>query len=213
MKIVCHREGLLAAFQLASAAVATRDVKPVLRNIKAVVDDDRCTLMATDLELGIRLEVRGIKVDEPGEALFQTGRFMNILRESTDEEMTIEANPDKCIVRGSTNEFDMPGEDPAAFPDVPAFAEEKYHEMTAGVLREMIKRTHFAAATEGQVRFGATTGILVELDDEKASLIATDGRRLAMMHGPAKAHGGHSTQGQMPVIPVKAMSLLERNLA
>ena len=55
--------------------------------------------------------------------------------------MTIEATPDKCAVRGHTNEFEMPGEDPASFPDVPAFAEEKYHEITAGVLKEMIKRT------------------------------------------------------------------------
>jgi DNA polymerase-3 subunit beta len=204
---------MLAAIQLASAAVATRDVKPVLRNIKAVVDNDRCTLMATDLELGIRLEVRGIKVDEPGDALLPTSRFMNILRESTDEEMTIEATPDKCIVRGHTNEFDMPGEDPSSFPDVPTFAEEKYHEIAASVLREMIKRTQFAAATEGQVRFGATTGILMELEEEKAGMIATDGRRLAMMSGAAKAHGGHTTQGQMPVVPVKAMNLVERNLA
>jgi DNA polymerase-3 subunit beta len=126
--------------------------------------------------------------------------------------MTIEAGPDKCVVRGNTNEFDMPGEDPSAFPDVPAFAEEKYHELSAGVLREMIKRTIFAAATEGQVRFGATTGILWELEDEKAALVATDGRRLAMMHGPATPHGGHTTTGQMPVVPAKAMSLLERNL-
>src|SRR5437016_2062071 len=111
MKNVCHREGLLAAFQVASAAVATRDVKPVLRNIKAIVEEDRCTLMATDLELGIRLEVRGIKVDEAGEALLPTSRLMAILRESTDEELTLEASPEKCVVRGNTNEVDMPGED------------------------------------------------------------------------------------------------------
>jgi len=212
MKIVCHREGLLSACQVVSAAVAARDVKPVLRNIKAIVEEDRCILMATDLELGIRLEVRGIKVEEAGEALLPTSRLIAILREATDEEMTVEAGPDKVIVRGNTNEFDMPGEDASAFPDVPAFAEEKYHELSAGVLREMIKRTVFAAATEGQVRFGATTGILWELEDDKAALIATDGRRLAMMTGAAKPHGGHTTQGQMPVVPSKAMNLLERNL-
>src|SRR5215213_6168465 len=128
MKIVCHREGLLSACQLASAAVAVRDVKPVLRNLKAIVDDDRCTIMATDLELGIRLEVRGIKVEEPGEALLPTNRIISILRESTEEELSIEAGPDACLVRGQTTEFEMPGEDPAAFPDIPAFAEEKYHE-------------------------------------------------------------------------------------
>src|SRR4051794_23959989 len=106
MKIICHREGLLSACQLASVAVPARDVKPILKNIKAVVENDRCTLMATDLELGIRLEVRGIKVDEPGAALFPTSRLVSILRESSDEEMTIEAGPDNCIVRGATAEFE-----------------------------------------------------------------------------------------------------------
>src|SRR6476659_7238654 len=100
MKVTCHREGLLAACQIAAAAVAPRDVKPVLRNLKAIVEDDRCTLMATDLELGIRLEVRGVRVEEPGEALLPSSRLIAILRESADEEMTIDANPDKCIIRG-----------------------------------------------------------------------------------------------------------------
>jgi DNA polymerase III subunit beta len=212
MKIVCHREGLLQACQVVSAAVAARDVKPVLRNIKAIVTEDRCTLMATDLELGIRLDVRGIKVDEPGEALLSTAKLIAILREAADEEMSIEAGPDKCVVRGNANEFDMPSEDASAFPDVPAFAEEKFHEISAGVLRDMIKRTIFAAATEGQVRFGATTGVLWELEEDKAALIATDGRRLAMMTGQAMPHGGHTTKGQLPVVPTKAMTLLERNL-
>lgn len=213
MKTVCHREGLLSACQLASVAVAARDVKPVLRNLKAVVDSDRCTLMATDLELGIRLEVRGVKVEEPGEALLPAGRTLAVLREGTDEELTIEASPDATVIKGKQAEFEMPGEDPAAFPDIPAFAEEKYHELTAGVLREMIRRTIFAAAAAEHTRFGATTGILWELEDEKATLVATDGRRLALASGPAQVKGGHSTKGQMPVVPTKAMTLLERNLA
>jgi DNA polymerase III subunit beta len=213
MKVVCHREGLLSACQLASVAVATRDVKPILRNLKAVVDNDRCTLMATDLELGIRLEVRGIRVEEPGEALLATSRFISILRESSDEEMTIEAGPDACRVVGATNEFEMPGEDPSAFPDVPTFDQEKFHELSAGVLREMIRRTLFAAATGEQLRYGATTGILWELEGNQATLIATDGRRLALAKGQAEAFGEHSTTGTTPVVPAKAMNLLERNLA
>jgi DNA polymerase III subunit beta len=212
MKVVCHREGLLAACQLASAAIAARDIKPVLRNLKAVVENERCTLMATDLELGIRLEVRGIKVDDPGEALLPTSRVVSILRESTDEELTVEANIESCVIKGERNEFEMPGEDPAAFPDIPSFAEEKYHELTAGVLRDMIRRVIFAAASAEHSRFGATTGVLWELEGDKATLVATDGRRLALCHGAAQAHGGHSTKGQTAVVPVKAMSLLERNL-
>lgn len=212
MKIACHREGLLSACQLASAAVAARDIKPVLKNLKAVVTEDRCTLMATDLELGIRLDVRGIKVEDAGEALLPTSRLISILREATDEELTIEASPDACTIRGASAEFEMPGEDPAAFPDIPTFAEEKFHEITAGYLREMIRRTIFAAAAAEHSRFGATTGVLIELEDGKAALIATDGRRLAKADGEADAHGGHTTKGQMPVVPAKAMTLLERNL-
>src|ERR1700682_5173360 len=121
MKITCHREGLLSACQLASAAVASRDVKPILKNLKAVVQDERCTLMATDLELGIRLDVRGITVEEPGEALLPPSRRVSILREATDEQLTIEAGPDSCTIHGASAEFEMPSEDPAAFPDIPSF--------------------------------------------------------------------------------------------
>lgn len=213
MKTVCHRESLLAASQLAGVAVSSRDVKPVLRNLKAVVEADRCTLMATDLELGIRLEVKGVKVEEPGEALLPASRLVAILRESIDDEVTIEAGPERCFIRSQHNEFEMPGEDPAAFPDIPAFAEENYHQISAGALREMIRRTIFAPAVSEQAKYSATTGLLWELEDERATLVATDGRRLAVACSPAQVHGDHSTKNQMPVVPAKALSLLERNLA
>src|SRR5580658_2533580 len=189
MKVVCQREGLLAACQIAGAATASRDIKPVLKNLKAIVTDDRCILMATDLELGIRLEVRGVKVAEPGEALLPTTRLISILRESADEEMTIEASPDRCVIQGQGNEFEMPGGDPSSFPDIPSFAEEKYHEISGGVLREMIRRTVFAAATAENSRYGATTGVLWELEGDEVTLVATDGRRLALSKGKAQGHG------------------------
>jgi DNA polymerase-3 subunit beta len=208
--MVCHREALLSACQLVSVAVATRDVKPILRNLKSIVEEDRCTLMATDLELGIRLEVRGVKVEEPGEAILPAARLTAILRESADEELSLEASPDSCMVRGQFNEFEMPSEDPGEFPDVPSFSGDTYHELPAGQLREMIRRTIFAVAAENP-RY-ALTGIMWELEDGKARLVATDGRRLAVIEGPATAHGGHHTKGQTPVVPTKAMGLLERNL-
>src|SRR5262245_50287310 len=207
MKAVCQREALLSACQLASVAVASRDVKPILKNLKAIVEADRCTLMATDPELGIRLEVRSVKVEEAGDAIIPAARLVSILRESSDEELTVEATTEACVVRGQFNEFEMPSEDPANFPDIPSFAEEKYHEISAGVLREMIRRTLFAVAV-GEAKFSATTGILIELEGEQAKLVATDGRRLALSQGAATPHGGHSTKGQTPVLPAKALGLL-----
>ena len=50
------------------------------------------------------------------------------------------------------------------------------------------------------------------LDGDTVKLVATDGKRLALAEGKGKAHGGHSTKGQTPIVPTKAMTLLERNL-
>lgn len=210
MKALCHREGLLTACQLAIAAVPAKDIKPILKNLKAIAEEDRCTLIATDLELGIRLEVRGLKIEEPGEAILPATRLIAILREATDEELSIEADINACTVRGAHLEFEMPSEDPANFPDLPAFEETQYHEVAAGVLRQMIRRTIFAVANES-ARY-ATTGILWELDGEQIRLVATDGRRLAMASGPARSHGEAAAKGQPSVVPTKAMALLERNL-
>ncbi|MGE3803678.1 MAG: DNA polymerase III subunit beta [Gemmataceae bacterium] len=210
MKAHFHREGLLNACQLASVAVAPRDVKPILRNLKLILEKDRGTLMATDLELGIRLEVRGVKVKDDGAAILPSGRIIAILREGTDDEVQLEADTEHCTVRGQHTEFEMAGDDPGNFPDVPVFSEDKYHELTAGTLREMIRRTVFAAA-DASPRY-ALTGVLWELDAEKATLVATDGRRLAVIEAAAAAHGGHHTKGTTPVVPTKAMGLLERLL-
>ena len=211
MKLYCERDALLGDCQLASAAVASRDIKPILRNIKAVADGEKCTLMATDLELGIRLEVRSPQVREPGEAILPAAKLTSILRESTDDYLTIEADASRCVVTGQHNEFEMPGEDPADFPDIPQFGGDKYHELTAGTLRRMIRRTVFAAAKES-TRY-AMTGVVWELDAEHCRLVATDSKRLALTTGPAKAHGGHATaNGQSHIVPTKAMALLERNL-
>lgn len=210
MKVQCHREGLLAAVQLAAAAVPARDLKPVLANLKMIVEDERCILLATDLEQGLRIELRGIESKKAGQALLPAGRLQAILREATDEEIGIEADSQTCLVKGSVNEFEMGGEDPAEFPDVPQFTDEKSHEIAGGVLREMIRRTLFAAAAENP-RF-ALTGVLWEFEGKIVRLVATDGRRLALAEGEATNHGAGDTKGQAHVVPTKAMQLLERNL-
>ncbi len=213
MKIVCHREGLLEACQLVGAAVAPRSVNEVLHNIKLTVGEDRCTLMATDEEVGISMNIKSIQeIDDPGEALLPSSRVLSILREMTDDEITIEADPNSCSLRGDKSEFEMMGQDPSIFPAIPTFDGEQYHQMSAGVLRNMIRRTSFAVSTQDQTKYAAMTGLLWEFEEDVARLVATDGRRLALCEGPAVPHGGHSTKDKIPAVPLKAMTLLEKNL-
>src|SRR5436309_2653051 len=148
MKALCKRESLLAACQLTSAAIPTKDLKPILKNLKAVAGDGRCTLIATDMEVGIRLDVQGLQIEEPGEAILPAAKLIAILREARDQELALEADASACVIRGAQVEFEMPSEDPAQFPDFPTFADERHHEISAGSLREMIRRTIFATADQ-----------------------------------------------------------------
>lgn len=210
MKLYCEREALLQDCQLVSVAVSPRDIKPILRNLKAVAKDDKCTLMATDLELGIRLEVRSPQVMEPGAAILAASRLLSILRETPDDHLTIDADADRCLITGAATEFEMPGENPDDFPDFPAATDGKHHELSAGALRTMIRRTAFAAARES-TRY-AMTGVLWEMDGKTAKLVATDSKRLAVASGEAKEVGAGEAKGGQHLVPTKAMALLDRTL-
>ena len=184
MKALCNREGLLAAFGMVSGVVPARSPKPILQNVKLVADpDEGSVLMATDLEVGIRHRVLGMKVEEPGAVILPTARIGSILRTSTDTELALEADGDHLIVRGLHSEFRLPGEDPSLYPEVPDFAATSYHVVAAADLRKLIRRTMFATDVES-TRY-ALGGVLVELDAESITMVGTDGRRLARMVAPA----------------------------
>ena len=208
MKITCERDKLLSAFQTAATVAPARSPKAILQNIKLEVEQDTALLMATDLEVGIRIEVPGVEVEVPGSVVLPTKRFGDILRESSDDKLFLEADGQNTTVRGERSEFKLPGENPQEFPAVAAFGEEKFHEVPARLLREAIRRTIFATDNESS-RF-ALSGVLLEFHPESIVAVGTDGRRLAKMEGPAVAHNGHESGDVMTIIPARALQLIER---
>ncbi len=210
MKVTCDREALLAAFQTAAAVVPSRSPKPILQNIKLEVSDQGAILLATDLEIGIRIQVPGIQVHTPGSAILPLGRFGSILRESSDDMLHLESDGQSTTVRGERSEFKLPSENPQEFPAVADFQEGAYHELSARLLRELIKRTIFATDNESS-RY-ALGGVLLEMGPEKIVGVGTDGRRLAKMEVPAHSVGGHQSGDSMTIVPSKAMQLIERAL-
>ena len=212
MKALCDREELLGAFGMVSGVVPARSPKPILQNIKLVADpDEGSILMATDLEVGIRHRVLGMKVESAGAVILPTQRISSILRTSNDEELALETEGDQLVVRGLHSEFKLPSDDPDLYPEVPDFAATSYHEVAAADLRKLIRRTMFATDTES-TRY-ALGGVLVELTADSITMVGTDGRRLAKMSAPAEAKNGAVAPTGNPVVPVKALKLIERNLA
>src|SRR5262245_35791980 len=211
MKALCNREGLLTAFGMVSGVVPARSPKPILQNVKLLAEpDEGSILMATDLEVGIRYRVLGVKVDRPGAAILPTARMGEILRRCTDEELALEADKDHLVVRGLHSEWKLPSEPPEQYPEVPDFSAASYHVIAAADLRRLIRRTMFATDVES-TRY-ALGGVLTELTPESITMVGTDGRRLARMSAPAEAANGAVTPAGSPVIPVKALKLIERNL-
>ena len=208
MKISCDREKLSSAFQLAASVAQIRSPKEVLQNVKVEATEDKVTLMATDSETGIRIDVEGVDVQTPGKALLHVGRVGMILRESSDDQLLIETSESSTVVRGQHSEFKLPSANPDEFPTVVGFEEEKYHELPARLFREMVKRTAFATDADSS-RF-VLGGVLLELNGEDLLAVGTDGRRLARMIGTGRSIGDHQTSGSSTIIPTRSLTLMER---
>jgi DNA polymerase-3 subunit beta len=211
MKLQCQRERLLHAFQLAASVAPARSPKPILLNVRLEVTTETAVLMGTDLEVGIRTEVSGFDIETPGTVLLPISRFGSILRESSDEKLSLESDGQRTVVRGQQSEFQLPSENPDEFPQVVGFQEERYHQLSARFFRELIRRTVFA--TESESSRYALGGVLLEFNPNGITAVATDGRRLAKQEGPAESVGGHEPGSATTIVPSRAMQLLERALA
>lgn len=210
MKFKCERENLLSAFQLAATVAPSRSPKAILQNVLLNVTDQDAMLMATDMEVGIRIDVPGIQVELPGRAVLPVGRFAAILRESNDAQLSVETVSQSTVVRGERSEFKLPAENPDEFPEVVGFDEQQYYELPAKLLRELIRRTLFATDTEsGRYALG---GVLIECEEDKIIAVGTDGRRLAKMEGPVQVVGDRDTSDSATIVPAKSMQLIARSI-
>lgn len=210
MKIRCQRASLSTAFQVVSGVVPSKTPKDILKNVKLQVDGTSATLIGTDQEVGIRYSIPGVEPDSSGEALLPTKRIMDILRELSDEVVDLEIDSDSILVRSGQSEFNLSAGDPAEFPDVAGFEDDKFHAVAPKDLRTMIRRTVFATDAES-TRY-ALGGVLLELTADSVTMAATDSRRLAVVKGACRGEAVDAPENAAPVVPAKAMSLVERSL-
>jgi len=210
MKFSCPRNILQSAFAIVSGVVPQRSPKEVLRNVKLSLADGTATLLGTDEEVGIRYELSGVTTDSVGEVLLPTQRLNAILREVQDDTIQVEVSEEALWIRTSGSEFRLSVEDPAQFPTVAKFEDQDYYVISGKALKQGIQRTLFATDTES-TRY-ALGGVLWELEAEHLTLAATDGRRLAVVKTACGEHGTVREEVGQPVIPAKAMSLIERSI-
>lgn len=211
MQLTCQRNSLTAAFQTVAGVVPTRTPKDILKNVKLQVGGGKATLIGNDSEIGMRCDVPDVQSDSHGEALLPTARVLAVLRELSDDVVKLEITGDATWIRCGYSEFRLSAEDPADFPPVATFEDSDYFVVPAASLRTMIRRTIFATDSES-TRY-ALGGIQMELGAEKLTLAATDSRRLAVVTAASTMVGKPQIPAVSPVVPSKAMGLIEKCLA
>jgi DNA polymerase-3 subunit beta len=102
--------------------------------------------------------------------------------------------------------FQIVMQDTVEFPHVPTLEGDPDFTIENGTLRHLIDWTVFAAARES-TRY-AINGVLWELDGDRLTLAATDGRRLSIARGQLSARNTDSTS--QAIVPGRALSLFAR---
>lgn len=205
MKVICDRAALLDAATLVGGVVVNRSPSPVLLCVKLTASDGVLRLAATDTDVGLRLGVDQVDVQEDGEALIPADKLLQIVRASEDPTLTIETDDHTALIRGAGSRFKIFGYDPAEAPEVREFGDSQPDfEIDAGQLRTLVQRTLFAAAAEHS-RY-AINGVLLDRDGKKLRLVATDGRRLAVAKGNCRAEDGQRSC----IVPTKALNLVNK---
>lgn len=211
MQLTCDRALFSAAFQTAASAVPARTPKDVLRNVYMHLGSGGVELVGTDQEVAIRCGVEGVNTTSIGEALLPTARVASILRELQDDQFEIAVEEQSLTINAASSRFRLSSEDPRDFPPVPEFEATDYFRIPAAVFRQIIRRTAFATDLES-TRY-ALGGLLLEFDDGKVTVAATDSRRLAVATAACDAEGSPQAPEKTTVVPTKAMALLERSIA
>ena len=205
MKVISDRGALVELLNLVGGVIVARTPKPVLTCVKLTAAESSLTVSATDLEVSVRVHTARVEVQKAGEATIPADKLSQIVRESVDPTLTLTVTQDVAEIRGQDSRFKLNGYPSSEFPPVPDFTGEPDFQVSAGDLHRLISQTIFATARENS-RY-AINGVLLEREGNKLSVVATDGRRLAMAKGSCKAAKGDNRSA---IVPTKALNMILR---
>lgn len=209
MKVTFNRSALAEALGLVTSVVPSRTPKPVLRCVRVVAGDKQVRVCATNLEVGLNYLVSEVEIAREGEIVVEANHLADIVRESSEDVLVLDAKDTTCEIRGADSRFTIYGQDPKQYPKVPSL-EEGDADMTISLaqLQAGIEQCLFATAKESS-RY-AINGVLWEVAGKKLLLVATDGRRLARCRVTLDKAPDGAMASQKMIVPAKTMALLEK---
>ena len=205
MNLTIAKDQIIAGLQAVQNVVSTRTTLPILSNVLLRAADGKVEFTATDLDVTVACSVEA-KVTKAGATTVPVKKLFGIVRELNGGEIeTDEKNV--TSIRSGSSYFKIHGLAAEEFPPLPKFKDDKKVGMQQETVRAMLKKTSFAVSTD-ESRY-VLNGIFVSLKDGKMTLVATDGRRLALVDEEVEI--SEKSTGEF-IVPAKAINELNRLL-
>src|SRR5271157_5756219 len=162
-------------------------------------------MTTTDLDVGIRGSVEA-QVERAGATTLPARRLLSIVRELPSSEIYFDVDTKNfASIRSGSSYFKILALPEEEFPSLARFEEAKIFTIDQKVLKDGLKKTSYAISTD-ETRY-VLNGILFSFKDNKLTLVATDGRRLALVDLEVEFPRSHEVD---LILPTKAVTELTR---
>ena len=176
MKFIASSSSLLKQLQHIAGVINANTVLPILEDFLFEVEKNKLTVVATDLETVMRVQL-DIEAKDTGKVCIPAKILMDSLKNIADQPLTFNIDKNFGIEITSDNgKYKVMGENPDNFPKEPGADDTTSFTMTASALVTAINKTLFATSND-DLR-PAMTGVFFELDKKGLQAVATDAHRL-----------------------------------
>lgn len=207
MNLSIAKEQIINGLQAVQNVVSTRTTLPILSNVLLRAEGNQLHLTATDLDVTISSTVEA-KVTRPGWTTVPVKRLFGIVRELGSLELDIEVDDKNyCTIRSGASFYRINGLSAEEFPPITSFKEDKKVVLPQATIKNMMKRSSFAISSD-ESRY-VLNGIFISIKDHKLTMVATDGRRLAL--ADEEVDVTEAGQGEF-IVPAKTVNELNRLL-
>ncbi len=207
MNLSIAKDQLIHGLQSVQNIVSSRTTLPILSNVLLRATDNRLELTATDLDVSISCAVEA-NVKKQGAITVPVRKLFGIVRELASPEIEMEVDEKNATsIRAGASFYKILGLSADEYPPIQKFKESKKIVLPQEKLKGMLKKTSFAISSD-ESRY-VLNGIFISLKEHKMTMVATDGRRLALVDEEVDIP--ESSQSEF-IVPTKAVNELNRLL-
>ena len=205
MKFKINRDHFSSGLQLLTSVVGARKTMPILQNVLIEAHEGLVRLTTTNLDLGARCSLKA-DVSEKGSITLPVKEIGRIVRELADIEVSVEtSDTTKATISTRGSIFNVIGMESKEFPPLPELENKKEFNLERPEIVSMLKSVSYAQSVNEE-RY-MLKGVFFQLSKEKLSLVATDGRRLAVTS--RKIELSENDEGEF-ILPSLTVSEIEK---